>query len=248
MKKILLIEDDRVQVEIIRRHLEAEGYKVLVVSKALEGLEIAKREKPSLIIMDMILPGMHGLEASIKLLEMPETKDIPVVALSGMGLPKFVEECYRVGIKDYLKKPCDPRQLLKVVEKYAGKPKREGVVVIISTVSPAYTQLVMHLSKMRLKVESISAPLKTLVPLLQLKPKIIFFEVLSGAESEEKLIRQIKTDKSIGSTPVVIFSSKLEGEKLKSLSQELGADESLTYPFDYFSITDLINRYLAIND
>lgn len=243
MFKVLLIEDDPVQVEIIRRNLQKEGYKILVAKRGLDGIELARREKPSLILLDMILPGMHGLEVAIKLMEMPETKNIPVVALTGMTLPKFVEECYRVGVKDYLKKPCEPSQLLRTVEKYAGKPKREGVTAVISSVSAAYTQLILQLSKIHLRVESILPSEKVLTKLERIKPNLIFLEV-PKAKTEVELVRQLKAHKPLSQVPVILFSLKVSNEELSNLAKEIGADGYLSYPFDSTSLLEMVNRFL----
>lgn len=242
--KILLIEDDPVQSEFISRQLQSSGYEVLVAGKAPEGIELAKKEKPALIILDMILPGMHGLEAAVKLLSMPETKAIPIVALSGMTIPKFVEECYRVGIKDFLKKPCDPKHLLRVVERYAGKQKREGLVAVISSVSAAYTQLVMYLGKMHLRVETIVPTRKNIEKLASVRPNIILFEVTEKDKNREELIQKIKADQRLSSIPLLIFCPEIPEEKISNLAKQVGADDYLAYPFEYFSLMDTIYRYL----
>ncbi|MCK4432159.1 MAG: response regulator, partial [Candidatus Aminicenantes bacterium] len=67
MAKILVIEDNPVDAKMIRTNLKAEGYQVIGANNGKDGIKLAKKKKPDLIIMDMILPGMHGLEASIKL-------------------------------------------------------------------------------------------------------------------------------------------------------------------------------------
>lgn len=244
MYKILLIEDDPVQVEIIRRNLQKEGYKILVAKRGLDGIELARREKPSLILLDMILSGMHGLEVAIKLMEMPETKNIPVVALTGMTLPKFIEECYRVGVKDYLKKPCEPSQLLRTVEKYAGKPKREGVTAVISSVSAAYTQLILQLSKMHLRVESILPSERVLTKLERIKPNLIFLEVPFAEEMEVELVSQLKAHEPLSQVPVILFSLKVSKEELSNLAKKIGADGYLSYPFDSTSLLEMVNRFL----
>lgn len=248
MVKILLIEDDPVQVEIIRRHLQKEGYKVLVAKRGLDGLELARKERPALILLDMILPGMHGLEVAIKLMEMPETENIPVVALTGMTLPKFVEECYRVGIKDYLKKPCEPSQLLRTVEKYAGKPRREGTAVVISSVSAAYTQLILQLSKMHLRVESILPSKQGLAKLDQIKPDLIFLEVPSRERAGAELVRQLKASQTLSQVPIILYSLKLTEEELSTLGKEVGATGSLSYPFDYTTLLEMVNRFLSAEE
>ena len=71
MGKILLIEDDSVQVELLKRLFEPRGHILLTARNGLEGIKVAQLERPQLILMDMIIPGMHGLEATIKLKEGP---------------------------------------------------------------------------------------------------------------------------------------------------------------------------------
>ncbi len=118
MPKILVIEDEPDQNKLIKLRLEARGYQVISVSKAREGIEFAKKEKPDLILMDMILPDVHGLDATIRLKACPETKDIPVVALSAVGSPDFIKACIQEGVAAYVKKPYDPRELFKTIEKF----------------------------------------------------------------------------------------------------------------------------------
>ncbi len=118
MPKILVIEDEPDQNRLIKLRLEARGYQVMSVSKAREGLELAKKEKPHLIVMDMILPDMHGLDATINLKQDPETQSIPIIALSAVGSPDFIKACSQEGIAAYIKKPYNPRELFRTIERY----------------------------------------------------------------------------------------------------------------------------------
>ena len=118
MAKILVIEDEPDQTKLIRLRLEARGHRVRFAGKAKEGIELAAREKPDLILMDMILPDMHGLDATIKLKQNPETRAIPVIAISAVGSPDFTKACLQEGIVAYVRKPYDPRELFKTIEKY----------------------------------------------------------------------------------------------------------------------------------
>jgi CheY-like chemotaxis protein len=132
MAWILIIEDEPDQVKLIRLRLEARGHRVLIAGKAKEGIELAAREKPDLILLDMILPDMHGLDAAIKLKQNPETRPIPVIAISAVGSPDFLKACLQEGIVAYIRKPYSPRELFKAIEKYVrpgealkvDKPKR----------------------------------------------------------------------------------------------------------------------------
>jgi DNA-binding response OmpR family regulator len=118
MSKILVIEDEPDQNKLIRLRLEARGHSVLHAGKAKEGIELAVREKPDLILLDMILPDMHGLDAAIKLKQNPETRAIPIIALSAVGSPDFTKACLQEGIAAYVRKPYEPRELFRIIEKY----------------------------------------------------------------------------------------------------------------------------------
>lgn len=118
MSKILVIEDEPDQNRLIRLRLEARGYRVISVGKAREGIELAARERPALILMDMILPDMHGLDAAIKLKQSPETQGIPVIGISAVGSPDFIKTCLQEGLAAYVRKPYDPRELFKTIEKF----------------------------------------------------------------------------------------------------------------------------------
>jgi CheY-like chemotaxis protein len=118
MGTILVIEDEPDQVRLIRLRLEARGHRVFSAGKAKEGIDLAAREKPDLILLDMILPDMHGLDAAIKLKQNRDTRLIPVIAISAVGSPDFTKACLQEGISAYIRKPYNPRELFKTIEKY----------------------------------------------------------------------------------------------------------------------------------
>lgn len=126
MPKILVIEDEPDQNRLIKLRLEAHGFTVLSAGKAREGLAISAREKPDLILMDMILPDMHGLDATIKLKQNPDTRFIPVIALSAVGSPDFTKACLKEGIVAYVRKPYDPRELFRTIERFVFLEETPG--------------------------------------------------------------------------------------------------------------------------
>jgi DNA-binding response OmpR family regulator len=117
MSKILVIEDEPDQTKLIRLRLEARGHRVLLAGKAKEGIDLAARENPDLVLLDMILPDMHGLDAAIKLKQNRATRGIPIIALSAVGSPDFTKACLQEGIAAYVRKPYEPRELYRVIEK-----------------------------------------------------------------------------------------------------------------------------------
>jgi DNA-binding response OmpR family regulator len=102
MAKILIIEDDRFLRELIARKLKTEGYEVLEAVDGEEGLKRIKEEKPDLVLLDLILPGIDGFEVLAKAKEDPETAQIPVIILSNLGQREEVERGLKLGAIDYL--------------------------------------------------------------------------------------------------------------------------------------------------
>ncbi|MBL7216196.1 MAG: response regulator [Desulfobacteraceae bacterium] len=108
-KKILLVEDNEMNRELATDLLELAGYVIIPAETAEEGLKLAREELPDLILMDISLPGMDGIEAAGILKQDDETKDIPVVALSAHAMKGDEEKALVAGLIGYITKPIDTR-------------------------------------------------------------------------------------------------------------------------------------------
>ena len=116
--KILLIEDNPVNMELATALLEADGYSVLQAVNAEEGIALACVESPALILMDIALPGMDGLCATEILQKNPQTRSIPVVALTAHAMQGDKEKALAVGCVGYITKPIDTRSFPATVALY----------------------------------------------------------------------------------------------------------------------------------
>jgi two-component system cell cycle response regulator DivK len=120
---ILIIEDNPLNLELAQDLLELAGYRVLSAPLAEMGIEIAMSEIPDLILMDIRLPGMNGLEA-IRLLKQDNlTKRIPVVALTANAMPGEKERALQGGSVGYITKPINTRQFASQVADYLSTGK-----------------------------------------------------------------------------------------------------------------------------
>ena len=104
MKKILFIEDEAALQKTLGDVLEQEGYKVLGALNGEIGLNMAKTEKPELILLDLVLPKMHGFEVLKALKEDAETKDIPIIVLTNLESMGDVAKALELGATTYLVK------------------------------------------------------------------------------------------------------------------------------------------------
>lgn len=121
-KKILVVEDDPDNRRIVSKVLSVEGYQVLEATDGMEALTQARAQRPDLILMDLAMPNMDGWEATRQLKGAPETRSIPVVALTAVAMRGDEEQARAAGCDDYLSKPARPAAIRAVVRKYIGEP------------------------------------------------------------------------------------------------------------------------------
>lgn len=104
MEKILFIEDESVLQKTFEKTLRSEGYEMLSALDGEAGFNLAKREKPDLILLDLILPKLNGFEVLKKLKEDPETKEIPVIILTNLERMTDIDKALELGATTYLVK------------------------------------------------------------------------------------------------------------------------------------------------
>ena len=116
MAKILLIEDNEMNRDMLSRRLERRGYQVVIAEDGATGVSMAKSEDPDLVLMDMSLPILDGWEATRQIKASPDTKGIPVIALTAHAMAGDEEKALAAGCNDYETKPVDLPKLLSKIE------------------------------------------------------------------------------------------------------------------------------------
>jgi len=118
-KKILLIEDEKILAEMYRDKFNQAGFKVFLAFDSKEGLALAKKEKPDLIVLDILLPRENGIVFLEWLRKDEEVSSIPVVAFSNYDDPETKREAFKLGIKDYLiKTNYTPQEIVEKIKSY----------------------------------------------------------------------------------------------------------------------------------
>ncbi len=115
-EKILVVDDEKDLLELVEYNLGKEGYKVLTAENGIDALKAAKKEIPSLIVLDIMLPGMQGLEVLRELKKRPESQNIPVILLTAKGEELDKVLGLELGADDYVTKPFSPRELVARVK------------------------------------------------------------------------------------------------------------------------------------
>jgi len=120
-KKILFIEDEPDQIVMISLRLEKNGYEVISSLDGEEGVEMAIKEKPDLVLADVIMPGIDGFEVCRRLRKNPLTTHIPIISTTAAGMDDVEHQCITAGADDCVRKPYDSADLLMKIKRLLEK-------------------------------------------------------------------------------------------------------------------------------
>ena len=121
MPKILLVEDNEMNRDMLSRRLLKKGFDLVMAVDGEQSIEMACTEAPDLILMDISLPGLDGWEATRRLKARPETQAIPIIALTAHAMAGDREKCLEAGCNDYDTKPVEFPRLLGKIQELLGK-------------------------------------------------------------------------------------------------------------------------------
>ena len=126
MPKILIVEDNELSRDMLSRRLRRKGFEVLVATDGQEGIAMAQRELPDLVLMDLSLPDLDGWEATRRLKKDAKTQHIPVIALTAHAMSGDREKAIDAGCDEYDTKPIDLRRLLSKMIRFVEDPEASG--------------------------------------------------------------------------------------------------------------------------
>ncbi|MCL5773464.1 MAG: response regulator transcription factor [Firmicutes bacterium] len=124
LKKILIVDDEKKIIEVVKAYLEKEGFKILTANDGRNGLDLAKKESPDLLILDLMLPDMSGEEVCS---EIRKESSLPILMLTAKSSEEHRVEGFALGADDYLVKPFSPKELVArvkaIIRRTYGKDK-----------------------------------------------------------------------------------------------------------------------------
>jgi len=116
-KKILIVEDDQDLRQTLQMHLELLGYDSILAENGKEAVDLATSQVPDLILMDLIMPVMDGLQATRLIREHPNTESTPIIAMTARVTSENKIECLQSGCDGHIAKPFTSKQLASIIEK-----------------------------------------------------------------------------------------------------------------------------------
>jgi len=116
-KKILIVEDNLDLIDYLQDLLHNLDYDAIVATDGKQAVDMAADQRPDLILMDVVLPEMNGLEAARRIRQKPESCSIPILAVTARVLPQAREQCLQSGCTDFISKPFTPKELASRIAK-----------------------------------------------------------------------------------------------------------------------------------
>jgi two-component system cell cycle response regulator DivK len=117
-KTVLCVEDNKINMVLVSRIVEADGYNLVRAENGPRALEVLEESRPDIILLDINIPGIHGLELARKLKGDERWADIPIIATTANVLVGDKERCLEAGCDEYLPKPLDIRKLREIMRAY----------------------------------------------------------------------------------------------------------------------------------
>lgn len=237
-KKILVIDDETDIREIVRLYLTEEGYDVIEASNGHEGILKALNEKPDLIVLDIMMPGINGFEVAKHLKDDPNTRDIPIIILSVLAQ----DSQYRQGILDYISKPFRQEELVgivrKIFEKVDTKTLKKTVLVVDD--DPDIVDIIsICLKDNDIVPEKSYNGMEALEKVKSKNIDLILLDINMPGMNGFEVIKHLKEDKKTCEIPVVVLTGTYISEDDKKHGLILGVTKYLTKPF---SANDLVKE------
>ena len=187
-EKILVVDDEQDLVKLIRYHLEKEGYKVISAYNGEDALFLTRKERPDLIILDLMLPGIDGLEICKKLKADQELAHTAIIMLTAKGEESDITMGLKLGADDYMTKPFSPKELVARVQ--AVLRRTQGVLTTKDYIEIDGLMIDLYKHEVTIKDETIPLTLTEFKLLHQLasKPGRVFtrdqlLDAISGSET-----------------------------------------------------------------
>ena len=125
--RVMVVDDNEDLVTVLKRYLEGAGYEVIPAYDGSQALELVQTQNPEIIVLDVYMPGMNGKDVLRRLKEDPATAVIPVIMQTAASEPQDFEDSAVAGADAHLPKPCDPPDLLLMIERLLTAAAQEGI-------------------------------------------------------------------------------------------------------------------------
>jgi two-component system cell cycle response regulator len=257
MARVLVVEDNPASLDLMVYLLKAFGHTPLSARDGLEGIDVARREHPDLILCDIQLPGADGVEVCRQLKQDPATQKIPMVAVTAYAMVGDREKLLGEGFNGYLSKPINPQTFIEEMAPYLRTATVEPTVsATTKNQTPANatqgTILVVDNSPVNIKLSrSILEPFgykiigaksvdEAMKVLAEESPDVILSDLHMPVKDGFDFIQEVKADAELRRIPFMFISSTVRGGTEREYGLSLGADQFIIRPIEPLALIDEI--------
>jgi two-component system, cell cycle response regulator len=256
--KILTVDDSRTIRMIVSRAFKSFACEIFEAADGVEGLTVAQRERPDIVILDLTMPIMDGVEMLTKLKADPDLRGIPVVMLTAESGRENVLRIAKLGVRDYLIKPFKEELIvervgriidLKAKNELATRAKRfdDPLQVLVVDDKPAIVEQVQAaLSGTPWKVQGVSQPGQAVDSCSQALPDIVLVSLSLPEGAGFILFQMLRANVRSKGIPIVALSVKTASDE-QSRAQQLGFNGIITKPIDFDDVQLKITRALSLD-
>jgi two-component system cell cycle response regulator len=251
-KTILIIEDNELNMKLFRSLLKMDSYVVLEALDAETGMDLAKKHRPDLILMDIQLPGMDGLAATRLLKQDAELRDVPVVALTSYAMEGDEEKATAAGCSGYITKPIDTRSFLDTVAGYVrftrSLEKAGNKKILIVDDDPINVKLLVSmLSGNNYDMRRAYDGQEALDIIGSEHPDLILLDIMMPKIDGYRVLEILKSGAATRDIPVILITA-LNSVEDKVKGMDLGADEFLNKPVNRTELLARVKSLLRLKE
>ena len=260
MKKILIIEDEKILLEVLRKKIDQKGYDVSVAEDGEEGLRKMREVRPDLILLDIMMPKKDGFGVLTDMNQDEELAKIPVIVISNSGQPVEIERAKKLGVKEFLiKANFEPDEVIEKMKKVLGdgdssqksgsreKGKKSGhsagKILIVEDDKFLRDLISKKLVAEDFEISSATDGTEALNVVGQEKPDLILLDIILPGINGFDVLKQLKDDARFSKIPVIILSNLSQTEDVKK-GVELGAVDFLIKA--HFTPTEIVEKIKQI--
>lgn len=229
IRRILVVDDDKDLTTIISAHLEKKGYEIAIANSGMDAIKKAIDLQPELILLDLLMPQVDGYFVAKLLKQNPRTKDIPIVIISAVF---DQEQCFRIGIADYITKPFDSKALYEIIGRIEKQVKGEHLrkkVLVVDDDPDIIAVLTLSLTERNYSVLNAYDGIQAIALAKKEKPDLIILDLMIPSVDGFSVIKAVKGDPEIAAIPIIVITGRTIDDREKAM--QLGARQYLIKPF-----------------
>lgn len=245
-ERILIIDDDPVFIRLLQADLRVAGYEVFTAKDGYKGIQMARSERPDLIIMDIMMPGMDGHKTSEIIKKAHLTASIPIIYVTAKDGLLDEELAMELGAEFFIKKPYEPNVLLPIIKRTLRikeqRAQRKDRILVIESDLNIIDEIKSRLKQRGFRVDSSLSMKEGLDKARSSDPNLILLDGALSRSEQHAHFKVMKQDEHLGRTPVIVFTRESDSGTI--MSEMTQATRFLLKPINHLQLMTNIEDIL----